>query len=149
MTQEKQQFKVLPSGDVEGSVEYGSNKVTIKVSGVEQEIGEAPSYVVKQIIKKDRIPTLVAYLQEQLDYIKQRVKSSKDVLDKTEAVDIDKLAGAFDSFPADKKGFKKFEALNRMVEEYYMKSGAIKNMVILEENQKKIEEQIKFLTNLI
>lgn len=146
----KQEFKKLPSGDVEGVMVYPSTKVTIQINGRESEIGEQPEYEVKQIIKKEKINDLLEYLRQQKDHFAHRLKSAQEVLDKTEHIDIDKLQGALLSLPEEvSKKSKKLASLNKLAEDYYMKSGALKNMKILEENLAKIEEQIQFLQTVI
>jgi hypothetical protein len=146
---EEQKFNMLPNGDVEGIMTYPENKVTIQLDGREVQLGTSPSYEVKQIIRKDRIPELLLYLKQQKDYFLEKIKSSNEILEKTEHVDIDKLAGSFDALPEKVKSNKKLSALNRLAEDYYMKSATILNLKLLEENMEKIDSQIAFLEKAI
>lgn len=149
VNKEKEQFKVLDNGDVEGSTSYPKKDVSIKVAGREVVIGYAPEYEIKQIIHKDKIKVLLEYLNEQKDYLVERLKKNQEVLDATEAIDIDKVSDALTKLPMDSSKKKKYPAMERLVQEFYMKSGALKNKPLLDENIKKIDEQIEYLSKLV
>ena len=147
---DEQKFEVLPNGDVEGTTIYPENKVVITVGGRESEIGFAPSYEVKQVIKKEKIPDLLTYLREQKDYFATRVKKNNEVLEQTEHVDIDKLKGEFVKLPLDSKPkMAKLKGLDQLAEQYHMKSSALKNGKVLQDGLDKIQEQIDFLNDLV
>jgi len=145
----EQRFNKLENGDVEGIQIYASTEVTIPVNGEQVIIGTQPEYEVPQIILKDKLPILLDYLKKQKEMLESRVTAAKEVIEKTDYIDLDKINDAILKIPADKLNAKKLQHLQQLTQDFYMKKNAIENMKVLEENVVKIQEQIDFLSKLV
>jgi hypothetical protein len=144
-----QEFKVMPNGDVKAIQSYEAKPVVQAINGVDVTLGEQPAYEVINVVNKDKIPELLEYLKGQESEVQKRIDSAKEVIKKNEFLDCEVLSAAIMKIPRDKLNTKKLVEVNNLVQDFYMKKGAIENLVLLEANIELFTKQIEFFTNLV
>ena len=149
MAKKEQDFKKLENGDIEAVQRYEGKSIAVNIKGTDVNIGDALAYQVKQVIRKDAIPSLIEYLEDQRKMVMDRIKAAKDVIEKLSYMNLELFGAELSKLPKDKLGIKKLAPLNQMASDFYMKKEAMDKLVVLEPNIEKFDEQLTFLRKSI
>jgi hypothetical protein len=151
MLNQKEIQKKLPNGDLEGGIVYPEQEVEIEVKGEKHVIGTQPAHTIFNIVKKDSIPTLRLYLEEQFKEIEKRAVAAANAMKPFDGIEAaaDKFENCLKLIPKDdedKSRFhKRLDKTNVLADQIMKYLHAKKNLEILDMNVEKIKKQIDFI----
>ncbi len=150
MSETKDNYEVLENGDICATTSYPEKDVEIKTTKGSFIVGKQPGYIVKNIIRKDKIPILKEYVVEQRDALQPKYEAGQDIIKKFENInEADKIIAAIEKIPKDMKDkrtyVKHLEHVNKLAQDITMKINAEANCKLMKTAIDKLNIQIDFI----